>query len=100
MLENHPQSEKDYCPVSILPALSKEFEQFVLKQLIFYIDELSLLAPSISGFHKGHSTVTALLGIRGYSRSSAAQIEQKPEPKIGQKRKNQKPHRVPKPKNR
>ena len=65
MLENHPQSEKDYCPVSILPALSKEFEQFVLKQSISYIDdELSLLAPSISGFHKGHSTVTALLGIR------------------------------------
>ena len=64
MLENHPQSEKDYCPVSILPALSKEFEQFVLKQLISYIDEISLLAPSISGFCKGHSTVTALLGIR------------------------------------
>ena len=33
-------------------------------QLISYIDELSLLAPSISGFCKGHSTVTALLGIR------------------------------------
>ena len=64
MLENHPQREKDYCPVSILPALSKEFEQFVLKQLISYIDELSLLTPSISCFRKGHSTVTALLGIR------------------------------------
>ena len=35
-----------------------------MKQLIFYTDELSLLAPSISGFRKGHSTVTALLGIR------------------------------------
>ena len=62
MLENHPQSEKDYCPVSILPALSKEFEQFVLKQLISYIDELSLLAP------RGHQvylvTVTVLLGNR------------------------------------
>ena len=64
MLENHPQREKDYCPLSILPALSKEFEQFVLKQLISYIDELSLLTPSISCFRKGHSTVTALLGIR------------------------------------
>ena len=36
----------------------------MLKQLVSYIDELSLLAPSISGFRKGHSTVTALLGIR------------------------------------
>ena len=36
----------------------------MLKQLISYIDELSLLAPSISSFRKGHSIVTALLGIR------------------------------------
>ena len=59
---DHPQSEKDYRPVSILPALSKVFERLVLKQLISYIDEVSLLAPSISGFRKDHSTVTALLG--------------------------------------
>ena len=38
----------------------------MLKQLISYIDELSLLAPSISGFRKGHSTVTALLRIRDH----------------------------------
>ena len=31
---------------------------------ISYIDELSLLAPNISGFRKGHSSVTVLLGIR------------------------------------
>ena len=50
---DHPQNEKDYRPVSILPALSKVFERLVLKQLISYIEELSLLAPSISGFRKG-----------------------------------------------
>ena len=38
------------------------------------------------------------MAFRGYSRLSAAQIEQKPEPKIGQNRKNHKPHRVPQPK--
>ena len=35
----------------------------MLKQFISYIDELSSLAPSISSFRKGHSTVTVLLGI-------------------------------------
>ena len=60
---DHPQSEKGYRPVSILPAISKAFERLELKQLISYRD-FFLLAPSISGFRKGHSTVTALLGIR------------------------------------
>ena len=59
----HPQKEKVYRPVSILPVVLKVFERLVLKQLISFIDELSLLAPSISGFRKGHSTVTALLRI-------------------------------------
>ena len=45
---DYPQSEKDYRPVSILSTLSKVFERLVLKQLISYNDELSLLAPSIS----------------------------------------------------
>ena len=39
--------------------------RLVLKQLVSgYTDELSLLAPSISGFRRGHSTVNALLGLR------------------------------------
>ena len=44
--------------------LSKVFKRLVLKQLVHYIDELSLLLPSISGFRKGYSTTTVLLGIR------------------------------------
>ena len=62
----HPQNEKVYRPVSILPVVLKVFERLGLKQLISFIDELSLLAPSISGFRKGHSTVTALLRIRDH----------------------------------
>ena len=36
----------------------------MLKQIVHYIDEQSLLLPSISGFRKGQSTTTVLLGIR------------------------------------
>ena len=50
--------------VDTIPVLSKVFEQLVLKQVIAYIDELCLLAPNISGFRKGYSTTTVLLGIR------------------------------------
>ena len=44
--------------------MSKVFEKVVLKQLVSFIDEAALLGPHISGFRKGHSTTTALLGIR------------------------------------
>ena len=60
----NPKQDVDYRLVSILPALSKVFERLVLKQLVHYIDEQSLLLPSISGFRKGHSITTVLLGIR------------------------------------
>ena len=36
----------------------------MLKQLVHYIDEQSLLLPSISGFRKGQSTTTVLPGVR------------------------------------
>ena len=57
-------SDADYRPVSILPTLSKVFERSVLNQLIVYINEEALLGPTVSGFRKGHSTITVLLGIR------------------------------------
>jgi hypothetical protein len=47
-----------------LPALSKVFERLVLNQMIAYIEERALLGATISGFRKGHSTTTVLLGIR------------------------------------
>ena len=60
---DEPLSDADNRPVSILPTLS-EFEHLVLNQLIVYINEESLLGPTVSGFRKGHSTTTVLLGIR------------------------------------
>ena len=35
----------------------------MLNQLIVYINEEALLSPTVSGFWKGHSTTTVLLGI-------------------------------------
>ena len=35
----------------------------VLSQLVTYIDEEAFLSPTISGFQKGHSTITALLEV-------------------------------------
>jgi hypothetical protein len=44
--------------------MSKVFERLVLNQLVKYIDDQALLCSTISGFRKGHSTITVLLGIR------------------------------------
>ena len=60
----NPVSEKDYCPVSILPSLSKIFEQLVLNQILVFIEKQALLASSISGYRRGHSTTTVLMGFR------------------------------------
>ena len=61
---DNPKQNADYRPVSVLPTLSKVFERLTLKQLVHYIDEQSLLLPSISGFRKGQYITTVLLGIR------------------------------------
>jgi hypothetical protein len=61
---NNPTCEKDYRPISILPALSKIFERLVNNQIVTYIDEQGLLASGISGYRRGHSTTTVLLRIR------------------------------------
>jgi hypothetical protein len=61
---NQPKIEQDYRPISILPALSKVFERLVSHQVNAYIKDLALFNDSITGFRKGHSTVTTLLGIR------------------------------------
>ena len=57
-------SDADYRPVSILPTLSKVFESLVPSQVIVYINEEALPGPTVSGFWKGHSTTTVLLGIK------------------------------------
>ena len=61
---DNPLHEQDLRPISILPAMSKIFEWLVHHQVIEYIDKRTLFENNISGYRKGHSTTTVLLGIR------------------------------------
>ena len=61
---SQPKTDQDYHPISILPALSKVFERLVSHQVNADIKDLALFNDDITGFRKGHSTTTALLGIR------------------------------------
>ena len=61
---NDPSSNDDYRLVSILPVLSKVFERVVMKQIVSFIDREQLLYERVCGYRKGHSTVTALLGLK------------------------------------
>ena len=51
-------------PISILSLLFKVFERLVGWQMSEFANSTSLLHDNISSFRKGHSTTTALLGIR------------------------------------
>ena len=61
---NGPDIVSNMRPISILPVLSKVFERLVHHQVIKYIDSRILFKDNISGFRKGHSTTTVLLGIK------------------------------------
>ena len=54
----------EFRPISILPVLSKVFEKLVATQMSEFAEEMLLLHDRVSSFWKGHSTTTALLGIR------------------------------------
>ena len=58
-----PSSEEELRPILILPALSI-FEKVVAKQIVEFIETNNLLSESMGGFRKGHSTATALMGLR------------------------------------
>ena len=61
---NNPISASDLRPISILPVLSKVYEKLIQHQVISYIDAYALYKNNISGFRKGHSATTVLLGIK------------------------------------
>ena len=59
-----PRANDDYRPISILPVLSKIFERLVMNQIVDFIEKEKILNEKVCGYRKGHSTVTALLGIK------------------------------------
>ena len=50
---------KNYCPISLLPVVSKIFDRNMYNQIISHID--NLLSPYLFGFRKGHNTEQCLL---------------------------------------
>ena len=61
---DHPTKDEHFRPISVLPALSKIFEKLVAKQMTAFCEQESTLKDTLSGFRKGHSTSTVLMGIR------------------------------------
>ena len=61
---NTPVTNDEFRSISILPVLSKVFEKLVATQMSEFAEEMSLLHDCVSSFRKGHSTTTALLGIK------------------------------------
>ena len=53
----------DTRPIALLPELSKDLERLVHNQLQGYFEVSRILHPRQAGFHLGHSSLTALLGL-------------------------------------
>ena len=51
----------NYCPISVLPVISKVLESLAHIRLYTFITDHGILVPSQSGFRKGHSTSTCLI---------------------------------------
>lgn len=58
-----PKSLSELRPISLLPVLSKIFEQLLHSQILTYLNENNLIPTCQSGFRKGHSTSSALVKV-------------------------------------
>ena len=61
---DNPVPKDQLRPISVLPVLFKVFKKLVAIQMTNYMDHAHLLYDCISAFRKGHSTTTALMGVR------------------------------------
>ena len=57
-VKNYPSN---YRPISVIPAVSKNFEKIIFDQLYAYLNDNNLLSQCQSGFRSLHSTLMALL---------------------------------------
>ena len=60
----NPTSKNELQPILILLVLSKVFEKAVGIQMMSFAESASILHEGLLSFRKGHSTTTALLGMR------------------------------------
>lgn len=54
---------ENYRPISILPSISKIFEQFIATRLYDYLERKNYLSPNQHGYRKGHSTTTGVADV-------------------------------------
>ena len=59
--EGDRAERSNYCPISVLPIISRLFEKLVFSQLYEYLIRNKPIHPGQSGFLKLHSTLTCLL---------------------------------------
>ena len=53
----------NYCPISVLPALSKIFEKCMFNQLMLYISFHDFFTPNQYGFRSGKNTTDCLVDL-------------------------------------
>ena len=58
--------ENNYRPISVLPLVSKVMERAVQAQFLAFLNVRDLLSVNQSGFHKKHSTETAIVYLTDY----------------------------------
>jgi len=58
-----PKSPNDYRPISILPTLSKVFENVIYSRLYSFATSNCILSPQQYGFRTNHSTELAIAAI-------------------------------------
>ena len=56
----------NYCPIFILPTVSKIFEQHINEHLMTYLNKYKLIHESQSGFRQKHSCQTALVKLKDH----------------------------------
>lgn len=54
---------ENYRPISILPAISKVFEEAIKSRLMKFLEDHKMLTPNQHGYRRGHSTTSGILQI-------------------------------------